>query len=299
MGVAYTDFKEIQQSIDDLVSYLESKGIALPRQSRLALAIDRGRQIVECSESKVVPPELDAHLCGGDFANVWWLSSLVARVRGTAFECELLPRLVALAKADPLPLTPGEHSTERDTMFETIVGCVCSLFASAVHFAEPDVLCTYKQVRWGLACKVAYGSSKQTAKNIRAGMGQIERSGAELGLVVVQMTNRFPHDKMYAVDHPSGGIVSLHDEAAQRTRFTGLLAPLVRDIELQMAQHLKRYPRKRDYRVRGGIFPASTVAYFRARRVVMGGVAFTRLSKLAAMPEDEFVESFNRWWQEI
>lgn len=154
-----------------------------------------------------MPPGFNVHLAMGDFANLWWLSSAVLHLRDAGYEAELAPKLTLLAKGDPLQLSAGDQSGERDVLFEVICACICSLFASDVRFQEPDLICRYADSSWGLACKVAYGTPAQTAKGIRKGMRQIEGSAADLGIVVVQLTNRFPHDKMYDVDPSTGEIV--------------------------------------------------------------------------------------------
>ena len=297
MAIAPTGFEEILKEIDDLASYLARNNISLSPQSRLAQAIDNARKAVESWQNDIVPPSLDAHLCTSDLANIWRLSSLVMRAKRTQLETELIKKLPLLARADPLPLTPGKQSTERDKMFEVIVACVCSLFASGVHFLEPDIVCTYKQARWGIACKAAYGSSRTTAQKIRDGIGQIERSGAELGIVVVQMTNRFPHNNMYKVDNATSEIKSLSNEKAQKCLFQQHLKQLSDEIESEMTNNLKQHPHELDNKVRGVLFVANTVAYFKARRAVMGGGVFIRFSRLVTTPEDDFVETFNRWWQ--
>jgi len=294
----YTGFKEILKSIDDFVLYLESKGISLNAQSRFAIAIEHSHQVVRAWENKVISPGFNIHHFIGDLANVWWLSSIIMRARNTTLEAELINKLALLTKADPLPLTPGSRSYERDILFEVILACVCSQFAMDVHFVEPpDVVCTYKKVQWGLACKVAYGSSRQTAKDIRKGIGQIERSDVDLGIVVVQMTNRFPHKNMYKIDQLTGDIISYHDEEIQNNLFTRLLFPLTREIEKETVTHLKNYPRILNHRVRGIVFVANTIAYFRGKRAIMGRTYFSKLSRLQKMPEEDFVNLLNEWWQ--
>lgn len=72
------------------------------------------------------------------------------------------------------------------------------------------MVCRYKDALWGPACKTAYGTDRRIAKDIRDGMRQIERSPVNFGIVAVQLTNRFPHEKMYEVDPSTGDILSLH-----------------------------------------------------------------------------------------
>lgn len=299
MAVKHTRFDEVWDSISALIAYLHAKNIDLPPQSRLALAVDRGRQAVQAWRDNSIPSSLDVHLYLGDLADVWWLSSLISRIRGTPFEGEVVPKLALLAKGDPRALSPGPRSRGRDAMFELILGSICSLFATDVRFAEPDILCTHNHIRWGLAAKVAYGSSKTSAGSIRTGMRQIEKSGVDLGLVVIQMTNRFPHEQMYAVDDSTGKYIYFNYERAQRMLFQSLFHSIIQELNHQVVSLLRRRPRKGDHRVRGFVPVASTIAYFRQSRTIMSNVALSRVSRLATTAEEDFARLLNKYWQDI
>jgi len=299
LGSEYSGFKEIQQGIDAFVAYLESKGVSISAQSRFASAVERGRQVVASWETRVIPEGFDTHTYLADFANLWWISSLIMRVKGTELEESLIPRLNLLTKADPLPLTSGVASIERNTFFEVIVACICSLFASNVQFDDPDVVCCYGGARWGIACKVVYGSNRETAKDVRKARKQIENSDVDFGLIAVQTTNRFPHERMYTVDWTTGDISSFHNEASQRVLFMKNLVALTTAIERETIKNLKIHRREWSSKARGIIFLASTVAYFRARRVIMGGCVFSPFSWLRATPEYAFVEKMNQYWQKL
>jgi hypothetical protein len=74
---------------------------------------------------------------------------------------------------------------------------------------------------------------------------------------------------------------------------------LVQHIDKEMALNLRKYPRELDYRVRGVLYLANTVAYFRRRRVIMGSGTFARLPKVAAAAEENFVRRFDECWRNI
>ena len=198
INVATTTFTSVVKMANELESYLQSHGISLHPSSVIAQAIRRTHQVQTYYEKGEVPDDYDAEVAVSDVANLWYLGRAVMGAVGTPFETVIKDRLPTLTRGDPSPLTPGNQSNERDRIFELVCARICSLFASDVAFGEPDVLATYRGKRWGLACKSAYGSPTTVAKAVRKGAKQIERSDIDFGMIVVQLTNIFPHDRMYS-----------------------------------------------------------------------------------------------------
>ena len=65
---------------------------------------------------------------------------------------------------------------------------------------NPDVIATWKGVRWAFACKVPSGDSPITLfDNIAKGVDQIEKSPADRGFVVLNFKNRLDHDGAFPI----------------------------------------------------------------------------------------------------
>ena len=211
-------FSDLRAQIDEFLAYLDRQRIRLHPASSFSKSVAHARAAVVAAENQFVPAEVDAHESISALGNVAYLARRVLRARETGFEKQLLPLLQHLGSGDPSPLSPGEHSEDRDKIFEAICGSTCAQFANDVRFAEPDIICTFEAEPWGIACKVAYGKPSTVVQAVRKGCHQITRSGVAKGLVVVQATNRFLHEAMYA-HSDDGDVLSLHEMDAQQFLF--------------------------------------------------------------------------------
>lgn len=101
--------------------------------------------------------------------------------------------------SDILFTTDSDQSQERDYAWELLIGCLCSTFCNSLTFGEPDLLYQYRNVDWAIACKVLYSKNRdQQIKRIIDGVKQIEKSTAQYGIVVVNVTNLLDHAKFSA-----------------------------------------------------------------------------------------------------
>jgi hypothetical protein len=106
-------------------------------------------------------------------------------------------RLRMLARSDHAATAQATQSTERDLIFELMCAGWMSKIATEVDLVEPpDVVCTYRGARWGVACKAAYGSANRAVKAVKEGVDQLEKSDCSEGAVVVRMTDVFPHGEL-------------------------------------------------------------------------------------------------------
>lgn len=65
---------------------------------------------------------------------------------------------------------------------------------------NPDVMLTISNQRWALACKTLHSNQMRTLiDRITDGIGQIERSNADKGLVVVSLKNLINHDVAWPI----------------------------------------------------------------------------------------------------
>jgi hypothetical protein len=107
-------------------------------------------------------------------------------------------RLRMLARKEHAATARSEWSKARDLIFELMcAGWMSKMAATDIDLVDPpDVLCTYRGVRFGVACKGAYGSADTAVKAVKKGVDQLEKSDCTAGAVVVRMTDVFPHDEL-------------------------------------------------------------------------------------------------------
>jgi hypothetical protein len=116
---------------------------------------------------------------------------------------EVRRRLRDLASGDHAFTKRASQSNERDLVFEIVCAGVLARTTADVAFVEPpDLVCSLAGVRYGVACKVAYGEPASVASAIRRGAKQIEASACEKGLIVVRVTDIFPHDELPSFPTP-------------------------------------------------------------------------------------------------
>jgi hypothetical protein len=90
------------------------------------------------------------------------------------------------------------NSNERDTVWELLTAALCLDFIHDVTLDEPDIICIFNRNRWGLACKILYtDDSQHQIDRIVEGAKQIESSSADIGIVVVNITNQINHDLFF------------------------------------------------------------------------------------------------------
>jgi hypothetical protein len=65
---------------------------------------------------------------------------------------------------------------------------------------NPDVLAAFDGRAWGIACKVAHSISGQTLfDNLQKGVDQIDKSKADVGVVVINLKNVIKHDDYWSI----------------------------------------------------------------------------------------------------
>jgi len=287
-------FSDLRAQIDEFLAYLDRQRIRLHPASSFSKSVALARAAVVAAENQFVPDEVDPHEAISALGNVGYLARRVLKARGTGFEKQLFPLLQHLGSGDPSPLSPGERSEDRDKIFEAICGSTCAQFANDVRFVEPpDIICTFEAETWGIACKVAYGKPSTVVQAIRKGCRQNAMAGVSKGLVVVQATNLFLHEGMYAHSE-NGNVLSLREMGAQQFLFENTLRAATRPMEIALADEIKARGLPLGPTV-GVAFVVQTLPYFRKMRSMMAGVLYCSLDRC----NHPFVDSFNLEWQRL
>lgn len=294
-----TDFASIVSVAEDTRRFIEDAAGPLDSASALALDFERAKEALAFYEVGKVPPEIDADALVEGMVNVHCLNRIIQRARGSPFESRLRSRLRDLKKGVPGQMNAGPQSAARDRVFELYCAHITTFFALDSDFREPDVTCSFQDATWGLACKCAYGTPDTTADKLRKGVRQIERSGVDFGLVVVGLTNIFPHDRMYERNSETGEVTTLRQVEALSALMVGHLVKVTDPIEYALAASHEMASLKVSTRVRGILYVAHTLAYNKERRTMMGCARFTRANAVVMPGDEAFVTQFNEYWQQI
>lgn len=137
-------------------------------------------------------------------ADLVLIERAVERVDAAVGSGVLASRLRDLASGAHAITAPAPRSNQGDRAFELVCAGAIGRYAEAVSLEEPDVLCTFEGQRWGVACKATSGTPAQAGKLIREGARQLQGSAANCGIVIVRITDVFPHEQMEFVPEPDG-----------------------------------------------------------------------------------------------
>lgn len=106
---------------------------------------------------------------------------------------------------------------------------------------NPDILTTVCGRRWGIACKVLHSTSPQSfIDNLTKGLEQIDRSEAEIGVVIFNVKNVIPHDDIWPLAPLDGILGNPATPAAwedPRAPFQALIGHL-QAIGVSLKQHI-------------------------------------------------------------
>ncbi len=122
-----------------------------------------------------------------------------------------------MSGAQNVSASPVDQATQK--IFELLIGALIARFALDVALdspdsgkasTNPDVLCTFEGVRWGVACKTIHGDAPRTfADRICEGADQIARSEATRGIVLLNLFNVLPYDRLGPHTNAAGERVSV------------------------------------------------------------------------------------------
>jgi hypothetical protein len=135
------------------------------------------------------------------------LAALLLEIQDSPQFGSLVPHLRLLNEGNVLQNSPSDGSDQAtNKLFELYMGAVAlqcgedialdNPFGSSGN--NPDVLITIGERRWGIACKVLHGPSAEGfVEHLVKGLEQIDRSPAEVGVVVFNLKDILPHDEIW------------------------------------------------------------------------------------------------------
>lgn len=131
----------------------------------------------------------------------------------------LVPHMRLLNEASVAQNVRRIGDDKANKLFELLLALACMNFATEVSLDNPveskgdnpDVMFRESGARWALACKVPNGESTISAfDNIKSAVGQIDRSTADRGLVVLNARNWIKHDLLWR--KPGGELIGKPEE---------------------------------------------------------------------------------------
>jgi hypothetical protein len=153
-----------------------------------------------------------------DFSALYDLALKVISVKEHDDFRQLLPHLRKLNKCNaaqnsPIPIT----DQDANKIIELYLAAICMRIGTNVYLDDPDnskgnnpdVIASLNGRRWGFACKTIHTNNSQTIfENIEKAINQIEKSDAEIGIPVINIKNKLPHDQIW----PLGKVFSSEKE---------------------------------------------------------------------------------------
>lgn len=143
-------------------------------------------------------------------AGVYELSNLILSARAHPKFSQLIPHLRLLNAGSALQNTKSRGNDDASNkLFELLIACMAMQLAENVELdspekstgLNPDVLATIGGRRWGFACKVLHSTHPEGfLDHLRKGLDQIQRSPAEVGIVVFSLKNVLPHDELWPLE---------------------------------------------------------------------------------------------------
>lgn len=96
----------------------------------------------------------------------------------------------------PMPFTHHyKKSQKRNIFWEFVCLCICADCFKDVRRDEPDLIVSWNNINWGIACKTLYSDKpNQQIKRLADGAKQIERSSCDYGIVFADVSNLIDHE---------------------------------------------------------------------------------------------------------
>jgi hypothetical protein len=209
-------FARAEQMAIELEALLKTHRLSIAPGSAFEAAVLTAMQIREWKRSAyTIGTGADVRSHYRAMFGVQELASLIVSVRNHANFNNLIPHLRLLSRGSALQNTKSRGNDEAtNKLFELLVACLLMQFADEVELddptrstgSNPDVLATIAGRRWGFACKVLHSIHPEGfLEHVRKGVAQIERSPAQVGVVVFNLKNVLPHDELWPrVPHLGG-----------------------------------------------------------------------------------------------
>jgi hypothetical protein len=204
-----TSFADNDRLAEELEKLLARKGINIATGSQLERICLNVKRILDMHTNATKPTNEDMRSIFCDAVGFMHLAKIIVKSEHLPGFDKLIPHLKLLNDGHPLQNTRSPSNDQASNkLFELVLGLAIlnmSGIASSVEIDDPksaqgdnpDVLATINNKVWGFACKVPNGTADMTLfENIVKGIDQIEKSKAEIGIVVINFKNGIPYEEI-------------------------------------------------------------------------------------------------------
>jgi hypothetical protein len=200
-------YEKAQQAALALDELLRLHRITIKPGSPLETHVLRVMKLTYDKEAGTASDDPDVRGTYRTLVGVHELASYILEVKESSSFPSLLPHLRLLndgASLQNVPSGAGDQATNK--LFELFVATLAIQCGSNVTLDDPytatgdnpDVLATLGRRRWGIACKTLHGVHPEGfMRNLEKGLDQIENSPAEIGVVIFNLKNVLPHDRIW------------------------------------------------------------------------------------------------------
>ncbi|HLA87846.1 MAG TPA: hypothetical protein VJL10_07485 [Anaerolineales bacterium] len=197
LGLPISSGGSMKRTAEWFEQLLQKQSVSIPQASPLQQDIDDLKFIGDAFNGKVqLPVNTDLSDFFRRTLGLAFIIKAIHRSLRSESSQAVLPGLELFRGPDLSLTTIAPQSKERDKTWEYIVACVASAFSSTVKLDEPDVRCFYSNTDLGLACKIFYTADRDSQiDRLVVGAKQIEKSSADLGCILVNVTNLIDHSK--------------------------------------------------------------------------------------------------------
>lgn len=203
-------FEQATQRFEAFESFLLENGIRIKPESELErLCLSIYDVLYKHNVPASQDPNADIRPLLRDILGMNALIHKILKVKDCPTVKTIVAHLDLLNQGNPLQnvLTPVTDQAS-NKIFELLIACAFMIHATDVELEDPyvskgdnpDVLGSLCDYRFGIACKVAHALKGKTIfDTIEKGVNQIERSPAEVGVVIINVKNIINHDNYWTI----------------------------------------------------------------------------------------------------
>lgn len=195
-----TNFDNFYGDIKWFQDFLSSSEIKLHNSSPTKKALNELKLYADYSSGKKTKLEENDDLFRTKSRRAFGIASQIWALKKCSEEAKkLILKRVRIYKSSEINLLSNEDSTlNRNFAWEIVSLCCLSHFCNQISFSEPDIIADYNSTRFGFSCKVLYSDNfLRNSETILDGVNQLENSQAEFGFVLVNLSNKIPHDDFF------------------------------------------------------------------------------------------------------
>lgn len=200
----------LNQEVDWFESFFGDNSIKIYQHSKLKKYLDNLRTVGNYANGEgELPHNVDLNQYLQKITVFSFMIRAIHMAHKTNFNSQLVSRLKLFTKSDVVHDDESQQSQPLDMIWELIVGSIISDFCSDIRFEEPDIISTFNNVKWGIACKVIYSKDIAHLRNkIIEGVKQLEKSKANYGCVAININRLVDHSDYLKYNNREEGEIS-------------------------------------------------------------------------------------------